>query len=141
MIEQIEPALCEIIITSYEGEKNKQNGCYEGQGKATFDTGCSYEGGFKNGMMHGTGTFKWPDGVVYEGDFVNGKVCYFSRLFDKTSNVLNVQSFICRCRCMVKASIRGQMVALTRVVSRMAREMEAMAYLHVLPAKFTMETG
>ncbi|CAH1773311.1 unnamed protein product, partial [Owenia fusiformis] len=89
-----EPVLVSLVVTSYEGEKEK--GLFEGEGFATFVGGHDYRGNFSQGMMHGQGvytfgdrlvyegeflqnqitgkgTYKWPDGSIYEGDVLNGK--------------------------------------------------------------------
>ncbi|NWX15889.1 R10B2 protein, partial [Aegotheles bennettii] len=63
-----EPALTEVIVKSYEGEKVR--GLYEGEGFACFEGGNTYKGMFSEGLMHGQGTYTWADGVKYEGTFV-----------------------------------------------------------------------
>lgn len=72
MIEVLEPCMCELVITSYEGDRDKIDDCYSGNGSAVMDNDCVYNGQFQSGMPHGIGIFEWPNGVSYEGDFVKG---------------------------------------------------------------------
>lgn len=73
-VEVLEPALCEGIVTSYDGEVGESRGIWEGQGRAVLDNGASYEGTFVSGLMHGDGKMIWPDGTIYQGNFDNGTV-------------------------------------------------------------------
>jgi len=69
----IDAELTELIIKSYEGEKD-DDGRFEGKGKAVFVDGNTYEGSFHLGMMHGKGLYTFFDGVVYNGDFFFNKI-------------------------------------------------------------------
>ncbi len=57
-----------MAIVSYEGDKNS-DGLLDGNGKAVFASGASYEGQFKAGKMHGKGKLVFKDGMTYQGDF------------------------------------------------------------------------
>ncbi|XP_012938646.1 radial spoke head 10 homolog B isoform X2 [Aplysia californica] len=67
-----EPALSELIVESFEGEKVK--GLYEGEGEAQFTGGHYYKGMFSEGCMHGKGVYVWANGTQYEGDFLKNQV-------------------------------------------------------------------
>ncbi|GMI40686.1 hypothetical protein TrCOL_g11824 [Triparma columacea] len=69
----VDAKLTELIITSYEGEKD-EDGRFEGKGKAVFVDGNVYEGGFHLGMMHGKGCYTFRDGVYYDGSFFYNKI-------------------------------------------------------------------
>lgn len=66
-------SLAPLIVTEYEGETS-ENGRYHGQGKATFNTGHKYSGGFQNGFMDGNGVYSWVDGVQYMGEFKKNNI-------------------------------------------------------------------
>eukprot|EP01039_Chlorochromonas_danica_P006857 gene6857-7578_t len=68
-VKSLEPNLTEVIISSYEGEYDEENGEYCGEGIAKLDNECQYEGNFQKGFFQGKGKFTWPDGVIFEGDF------------------------------------------------------------------------
>ncbi|KAK3777550.1 hypothetical protein RRG08_021670, partial [Elysia crispata] len=67
-----EPALSELIVERFEGEKVK--GLYDGEAEAYFTGGHHYKGMFSEGCMHGRGRYTWADGLIYEGDFVKNQV-------------------------------------------------------------------
>lgn len=46
-----------------------KDGKPEGEGKAVFESGAIFEGGFHNGSLHGTGVYRKSDGWLYEGEF------------------------------------------------------------------------
>jgi hypothetical protein len=71
--EIMEPSLCSVVVTSYEGSLDI-NGCYSEYGIAVMDNDSVYEGYFRNGFFHGKGKFTWPNKVTFSGDFYNGKV-------------------------------------------------------------------
>ncbi len=77
MEEYIEPSLSDVIVVSYEGERDLA-GRMHGQGQATMDDGGFYSGGFKDGLFHGRGSFSWADGTKYEGSFSLGMVSNYS---------------------------------------------------------------
>jgi len=56
---------------AYTGESNK-NSLPEGNGKAVYKNGNSYDGEWTNGKPDGKGTFTWVNGDVYSGYFKNG---------------------------------------------------------------------
>jgi len=58
---------------SYDGEFNAA-GDRHGQGKMTYDSGNSYEGGFVNDKFSGDkGVYHWADGDEYEGQWKDGE--------------------------------------------------------------------
>ncbi|GFN95169.1 radial spoke head 10 homolog b-like [Plakobranchus ocellatus] len=67
-----EPALSELIVERYEGEKVK--GLYDGEAEAHFTCGHHYKGMFSEGCMHGRGKYTWTDGITYEGEFQRNQV-------------------------------------------------------------------
>ncbi|KAK3716085.1 hypothetical protein QZH41_019631 [Actinostola sp. cb2023] len=68
-----EPILTNLIIESYEGEKDDR-GFFHGVGTAYFRGGHVYTGSFVNGKMDGTGKYVWASGIMYEGDFKENKI-------------------------------------------------------------------
>lgn len=70
----LEPAVLDVLVASYEGERDARSGLPEGQGAAVFRGGARYEGAWARGVLHGRGRYEWPDGVRYEGDFVANEV-------------------------------------------------------------------
>ena len=67
----VEPAVLDVLLESYEGERDAASGLPDGAGKAAFrGAGARYEGAWERGLMHGRGEYTWPDGVRYAGDFV-----------------------------------------------------------------------
>ena len=69
----LEPELAELIIKSFEGEKDEK-GRFDGHGVAHFDGGHSYAGNFAHGMMDGAGKYCWADGTTYEGEFRRNRI-------------------------------------------------------------------
>eukprot|EP01051_Picozoa_sp_SAG22_P010211 SAG22_NODE_904_length_6586_cov_3.133498_6_plen_286_part_00 len=65
----------------YVGARNERNERH-GVGKAVFENGDAYEGGYINGRRHGTGKYTFKSGAVYDGDYHNnakhgtGKMSY-----------------------------------------------------------------
>ncbi|GFS01954.1 radial spoke head 10 homolog B-like [Elysia marginata] len=59
-----EPALSELIVERYEGEKVK--GLYDGEAEASFTGGHHFKGMFSEGCMHGRGKYTWTDNLTYE---------------------------------------------------------------------------
>jgi hypothetical protein len=72
-IAPLEPALTDIIVTEYEGERD-EGGRLHGEGSAKYLGGHTYEGQFQLGRMHGDGKYTFVDGTVYEGEFVRNAV-------------------------------------------------------------------
>jgi hypothetical protein len=65
--------ISQTIIQDYQGEFDGE-GRYNGQGRATFVNGNTFNGGWLDGLMHGQGIFTWENGTIYRGLFVNGKI-------------------------------------------------------------------
>jgi hypothetical protein len=55
----------------YFGELDEE-GKMHGRGKATWDTGETYEGEWEYDNMHGRGRYNWADGDYYVGEYVDG---------------------------------------------------------------------
>jgi len=51
--ECLEPSLCELIVSSFEGDI--VDGKYGGYGSLVLDNGNVYDGEFCNGLFHGKG--------------------------------------------------------------------------------------
>lgn len=50
-------------------------GLFEGDGKAVYQGGNTYEGQFRQGLMHGKGKYTWvKENVTYEGDFKDNEI-------------------------------------------------------------------
>ncbi|KAK9823844.1 hypothetical protein WJX72_005878 [[Myrmecia] bisecta] len=69
----IEAELLKVSVAQYEGGY-AADGLFEGEGKATFVTGHTYEGCFLRGQLHGKGRYIWSDGIVYTGDFADNSI-------------------------------------------------------------------
>jgi serine/threonine protein kinase len=68
------------LITNSKGETFTYTGAVhpnasktipEGQGKAVFSNGDTYEGNFVNGLRSGDGKYTWSDGEYFIGEFKN----------------------------------------------------------------------
>lgn len=69
----LDKELSQTIIQSYDGELDEDDR-YNGQGRAIFTNGNSFNGAWLHGVMHGQGIFTWNDGTIYRGPFVNGRI-------------------------------------------------------------------
>ncbi|EPY41601.1 MORN domaincontaining protein [Angomonas deanei] len=58
------------------------DGAMSGFGKATWNSGDTYEGEWLNDYMHGKGVYTWADGDYYRGDYVNGYMCGYGEMKD-----------------------------------------------------------
>ncbi|KPI83663.1 putative protein kinase [Leptomonas seymouri] len=61
-----------------------ENGEMAGYGKATWNTGDTYEGEWLDGVMHGRGTYTWTDGDYYKGEYVKGRMEGYGEMKDTT---------------------------------------------------------
>jgi hypothetical protein len=69
---------------TYEGDPLDDNGDRQGNGKMTYSSGDTYEGGFVNNKYHGEkGIYKWSDGDYFEGPWKDGErdgaVCIYRK--------------------------------------------------------------
>ncbi len=53
IVECLEPSLCDLIVTSFDGDLI--DGKYGGYGSLVLDNGNTYDGEFNNGLFHGKG--------------------------------------------------------------------------------------
>ena len=71
-LEFLEPRLCNIIVSSYEGELDESDN-YSGKGELKTADGSSYDG-FPDNVFHGKGSYRWVNDVTYVGDFQEGTI-------------------------------------------------------------------
>lgn len=54
-------------------QKCTRGDCRDGEGRADFEDGATYEGEFQTGQFHGAGKMTYPDGDVYDGFWKKGR--------------------------------------------------------------------
>jgi len=69
---------------TYEGDPLDGNGDRQGNGKMTYSSGNTYEGGFLNNTYHSEkGIYRWSDGDYFEGPWKDGErdgaVCIYRK--------------------------------------------------------------